>query len=576
MIDSPQLPASLPESPVVHTDALPAGTRLGEFEILSLLGVGGFGLVYRAYDHSLHRTVAIKEYMPCALAGRSAGLAVSIRSSSDQSTFVAGLHSFVAEARLLAQFDHPSLGKVYRFWEANNTAYMVMPLYSGMTLRQARSLMQSPPSEAWLRQVLWSILAALNYLHENNTVHRDVSPDNIFLQDVGPPVLLDLGAARRAISDKSQKYTAILKVNYAPIEQYADAVDMRQGPWTDLYSLAAVVHGCLCNEPPLPATFRVLRDRMPTFASVAQTVQTHFGQGYSSEFVQAIGHALAIQPQDRPQSVQAFSDEMALSAPDDNLRFAWREGFTDLQSPSRAVAASDVTQPDMSRSADLGATLPQRVALESADPGGTWPVDQDSTSLTSDSLFPDTAAQTFAADTPAGATSMRAQPSRTRKQAVIAAVVVLLAGLAFWGLRSPSREPVAPPVVDAAPPAKDAAVSVKPEPRSEPRAKASLGAVPAPSPAARPVEPKKPGLAAVRPSGADTSKPQADHKAEPTAPRPGAAAERRGPLEACADSNFLTRPMCLYQECEKPEFAALAFCVENRRRLQDNARPNNL
>ena len=232
---------------IFHADALPIGTLLGEFEILGLLGVGGFGMVYNAYDRALRRGVAIKEYLPSSLASRSNGLAVSARSSSDQQTLASGLSSFVAEARLLAQFDHPSLVKVYRFWEANNTAHMVMPLYRGLTFRQARAQMQAPPSEAWMRTVLWSILGALKYMHEHKTVHRDISPDNIFLQDKGPPVLLDLGAARRAIADSNHKHTAILKVNYAPIEQYAESPDMRQGPWTDLYSLAAVVHGCLCN-----------------------------------------------------------------------------------------------------------------------------------------------------------------------------------------------------------------------------------------------------------------------------------------------------------------------------------------
>ena len=140
--------STAPATGVSHIDALPPGTRLAEFEILGLLGVGGFGMVYKAFDHSLHRAVAIKEYMPSALAGRSQGQSLWVRSSSDQQTFQAGLVSFVGEARLLAQFDHPSLVKVFRFWEANNTAYMVMPLYSGMTLKQARAQMRTPPPEA--------------------------------------------------------------------------------------------------------------------------------------------------------------------------------------------------------------------------------------------------------------------------------------------------------------------------------------------------------------------------------------------------------------------------------------------
>ncbi|HQQ71784.1 MAG TPA: serine/threonine protein kinase, partial [Alicycliphilus sp.] len=100
-----------------QSQALPPGTRLAEFEVVSLLGVGGFGMVYQAFDHQLQRLVAIKEYMPAALAGRADGHSLWVRSSSDEQSFQAGLASFVDEARLLARFDHPSLVKVYRFWE---------------------------------------------------------------------------------------------------------------------------------------------------------------------------------------------------------------------------------------------------------------------------------------------------------------------------------------------------------------------------------------------------------------------------------------------------------------------------
>ena len=299
-----------------HADALAPHTRLAEFEILSVLGVGGFGVVYKAFDHSLHRAVAIKEYLPLALAGRAEGLSVSVRTLSDEPAFQSGLKSFVGEARLLAQFDHPSLVKVFRFWEAHQTAYMVMPLYNGMTLKQARAQMRTPPSEDWLRQVLWSVLGALHTLHDSQTLHRDISPDNIFLQDVGPPVLLDLGAARHAINDRDHKHTAVLKVNYAPIEQYADGdIELPQGPWSDLYSLAAVVHGCLCNDTPLPSTLRSIRDRMVPFARVAKTVHSQFGQAYSPAFVAAIAQSLALQPQDRPQSIDAFLQTMGMVSP---------------------------------------------------------------------------------------------------------------------------------------------------------------------------------------------------------------------------------------------------------------------
>lgn len=394
-----------PEANVIHIDALPQGTLLGEFEILGLLGVGGFGMVYGAYDHSLHRTVAIKEYMPAALASRVVGSALSVRSSVDQSTYSAGLTSFVAEARLLAQFDHPSLVKVYRFWEANNTAYMAMPLYQGMTLKQARSQMPSPPSEAWLRRVLWALLGALRVLHGSKLLHRDVSPDNIFLQNVGPPVLLDLGSARRAVLDASKKHTAVLKVNYAPIEQYADAVDLSQGPWTDLYALAAVVHGCLCNEAPLPATFRVLVDRMPAIASVAATVHEHFGQVYSAEFVAAIGHALAIQPGDRPQTIDAFTQEMRLNPPGDMLKFDWRAEL--------GVVAKDEQMAEAASSAPTIAATDLKLTV--SQPG-------------------------------AGGTGILAGGKRKRRWGVLViAAILLAAGWLFWGWRGVSGESDAGP-----------------------------------------------------------------------------------------------------------------------------------
>jgi serine/threonine protein kinase len=335
-----------------HADALSPRTRLGEFEILSVLGVGGFGVVYKAFDHSLHRAVAIKEYLPLALAGRAAGLSVSVRTLSDEPAFQSGLKSFVGEARLLAQFDHPSLVKVFRFWEAHNTAYMVMPLYNGMTLKQARAQMRTPPPEAWLRQVLWSVLGALHTLHESQTLHRDISPDNIFLQDIGPPVLLDLGAARHAINDRDHQHTAVLKVNYAPIEQYANGdTDLPQGPWSDLYSLAAVVHGCLCNDTPLPSTLRSIRDRMVPFAHIAKTVQNQFNQAYSPTFIAAITQSLSLQPQDRPQSIDAFLQTMDMLSPPSALEsFDFRAELgdiwvepTDQPGPGQATPTVDLT-----------------------------------------------------------------------------------------------------------------------------------------------------------------------------------------------------------------------------------------
>ncbi|WP_394790049.1 serine/threonine protein kinase [Rhodoferax sp.] len=516
---------------VLHSDALPSGTRLAEFELIRLLGVGGFGMVYEAYDHSLHRSVAIKEYMPSALAGRTGGVSVFIRSSVDTPSYQAGLQSFVAEARLLAQFDHPSLVKVFRFWEANNTAYMVMPLYTGMTLKQARSQMRHPPPEAWLRQVLWSMLEALKLLHAQDTVHRDVSPDNIFLQDSGPPVLLDLGSARQAIGDLGRRHTAVLKVNYAPIEQYADARDMAQGAWSDLYSLAAVVHGCLANDLPLPATFRVLRDRMPGMQQVAELAQAEHGRAYSPEFVETLDRSLAIRPEERPQSVADFAASLDLHTPLDMAHFDWR--------------------------AEMGADWQLSVDEQAlrARPGML-----DLAELPTEFLYPPRKSTELLA-LPAPVVDVR--PRRPRALALLASVL-LIAGLGlanWWGTRTESPEVVA---------TQQAAPAELPVPETP--VKVEVVAEPAAPVAAAPKLVKRASVVHAKSSHAEAVAP-------PAVPEPSpaqlAAQYRANKLssptvELCIESNFLTRPMCMYRECKKPEFAELPACVENTQRLLAN------
>ncbi|RZL03777.1 MAG: serine/threonine protein kinase [Rubrivivax sp.] len=303
--------------PVAEHDALPTGTRLAEFEIERVLGVGGFGIVYLAFDHALERQIAIKEYMPAALAARGEGLGVSLRAASHADTFALGLRSFINEARLLARFDHPALVKVYRFWEEHGTAYMVMPYYRGQTVQNARREMTEPPDETWLRQVIEPVLGALDCLHREQVFHRDIAPDNILLLDdvepgEGPrPVLLDLGAARHVIGDHTQSLTAILKPSFAPIEQYAETVQLRQGAWTDLYALAAVVHFCITGRPPTPASARAVHDDLPGLGQMRQGLASGFDRHYSSSFVNAIDHALAVRPQDRPDSILAWRQELS-------------------------------------------------------------------------------------------------------------------------------------------------------------------------------------------------------------------------------------------------------------------------
>jgi serine/threonine protein kinase len=289
----------------LSANALPIGTRLHEFEIIDLVGEGGFGIVYLARDCVLERKVALKEYLPSALASRGPGMTVAPTSTGSSETFQIGLRSFINEGRMLAQFDHPALVKVYRFWEANGTAYMVMPYYQGITLKEALQSAETPPDEFRLKQLLAQLLDALEVLHRANALHRDIAPDNILILPDGNPVLLDFGAARRVITDRTQNFTAILKPGYAPIEQYAESPSMKQGPWTDLYALAGVVYFAITGEKPAPAVARTIADPLVPFSKAAS------GR-YSPQFLTALDRALAVKPDDRPQSVEEFRSLLEL------------------------------------------------------------------------------------------------------------------------------------------------------------------------------------------------------------------------------------------------------------------------
>jgi non-specific serine/threonine protein kinase len=497
--------------------------------------------------------------MPSALVGRSNQLQVVSRSSSDAKPFKAGLKSFIAEARLLARFDHPSLVKVYRFWEANNTAYMAMPLYSGITLKQARAQMSGPPPEAWLRTVLWSLLEALKVLHNNNTLHRDVSPDNVFLQDIGPPVLLDLGAARRAISEGHQKHTAILKVNYAPIEQYADAEDLREGPWTDLYAVAAVVHGCLSNSAPMPATTRLVKDGMPKVSQLADTAARHFDTPYSSSFVRAVDHALALQPANRPQTVDQFCAELELHAPSDLLHFDWRSALglhtklveVDTQ-PGELTTQMDTVVDD--RTQVLGSSNPQT---------------------------------TVSAVAPVEPATQVLEPGKWKVLVLgaLVAIALVIGVVKFWKprertlplsatpalLQIPAPQASTPVVVASevvAQPEVKHPVEVRELPVQKPAAKkvAAPIATPATVPASA-LPPKHTGESTVKGHSTEAvSRPP-----DPIAPPASTTVPEQQAL--CATSNFLARPMCIYRECQKPENSRLPICIESRKKWEASDKP---
>ncbi len=285
---------------------LAIGHRLDEFELLEVIGEGGFGIVYRAYDHSLQREVAIKEYMPSMLARRIGDDSVHVRSDRLTATFQAGLRSFINEARTLAQFSHPALVRVHRFWESNSTAYMAIQLYKGRTLRRLADEEPGTISEAWLLGMLGPLLGALETLHRSGCFHRDIAPDNIFIQQDNAPVLLDFGAARKSIADLVDEVAVMVKSGYSPIEQYADDNTLLQGAWTDLYALGAVLYRAVTGHPPPSAVVRSVQDAYVPLASLNRP-------DLSPAFCAAVDHTLAVHSKDRTQTVAAFAAELGLT-----------------------------------------------------------------------------------------------------------------------------------------------------------------------------------------------------------------------------------------------------------------------
>jgi len=276
---------------------LAPGCQLFEYRIDTVLGQGGFGVTYLATDIHLRAKVAIKEYLPAEYAQRSNDRSVSPRWAEDRAVYQEGLDSFLVEARTLATFRHPNIVRVARFFEANRTAYMVLEYERGEPLKTWWPRKQDL-SEAEMLSLLQPLVDGLAVVHGAGFLHRDIKPDNIYVRkDDGRLVLLDFGAARLAVGPATTM-ADVVTPGYAPPEQYQNG---DQGPWTDIYSLAATLYWMVTGAKPPAAPAR--QD-----GSEPMTPAVEAGHGrYSDCFLRAIDWALMLDPADRPQDLQAFS-----------------------------------------------------------------------------------------------------------------------------------------------------------------------------------------------------------------------------------------------------------------------------
>ncbi len=283
--------------------ALEIGTTLAkDYRIEEILGAGGSGITYIAKEIPLNRNVAIKEYFPSDFAIRKSEHTVGAKTESDEEDYNWGLERFIEEAQTLAKFDHHNIVKVYRYFQAHNTAYMVLKFEEGVDFKTWLAELDRPPSQTELDDIITPLLDALELIHKDNFLHRDIAPDNIIIRKDGSPVLIDFGSARRVIANRPKTVSALIKPGYSPFEQYA-MTGKNQGPWTDIYSLAATLYHAVTGERPMDSPTRMIGDELVSTRKAAHPE-------YRKSFLQAIDSAMKLKVKDRPQDITTWRESL--------------------------------------------------------------------------------------------------------------------------------------------------------------------------------------------------------------------------------------------------------------------------
>ncbi|MBR6328789.1 MAG: serine/threonine protein kinase [Lachnospiraceae bacterium] len=283
--------------------ALPENTVLsGQYIIQKVLGQGGFGITYKAVDRKNGNEVAIKEFFPETMASRVPGTTeISSYSGEKGEDFKYGKQCFLQEAETLARFiGNRNIVRIYSYFEEYGTAYFVMDYIRGTSLDEYVKQHGGKLGFEETADILVPVMDALGAVHEKGIVHRDVSPDNIYITDEGDVKLIDFGAARQSLGDKSQSLDVILKHGFAPKEQYTRRG--KQGPYTDIYALGATFYYVLTGERPPDSIERMDDDEL--------VPPSQKGVNLSASAESAILMALSIQPADRFQSMSAFKNAM--------------------------------------------------------------------------------------------------------------------------------------------------------------------------------------------------------------------------------------------------------------------------
>lgn len=320
--------------------ALPDGTELvGDYRIERVLGAGGFGITYLADELALERRVTIKEYFPSDFAARANSINASPRSQDCDGDYRWGLDRFIEEAQTLAKFNHPHIVRVYRYFRANNTAYMVLHFEEGQSLKNWLKGLGRAPRQKELDRILEPLLQALELIHKADFLHRDIAPDNIIIRKDGNPVLIDFGSARGEIASHSKTVSALVKPGYSPYEQYAET-SRQQGPWTDIYALGATLYHAVTGKRPPDAPSRMVNDEYIPARQAALS-------SYRTRFLRAIDAAMALNIDARPRSIAAWRGELLAPDTPPAQRGSWLSRGRAAQSKEEAAErAFDVVTPD--------------------------------------------------------------------------------------------------------------------------------------------------------------------------------------------------------------------------------------
>lgn len=286
-----------------NTRCLKPGVILKErYKIEEVIGAGGFGITYRAWDPLLQSYVAIKEYYPSGIATRSADSSkVCVPVGQEQREYHRGRIRFLKEAQDVARFQsEPNIVSIYDYLEENDTAYMVMEYLHGCTLKQYIREHGGRLDTDHILHICLSVLDALAVVHKAGMIHRDISPENIFICEDLTVKLIDFGAAKQVYLDGEQTMSVVLKPGYAPPEQYAKKD--KQGPWTDIYALGATLYFAATGEKPEESFGRVLEDTIKPVCEVNPEIPRAMSQ--------VIMRAMSVKIENRYQTVEAMREAL--------------------------------------------------------------------------------------------------------------------------------------------------------------------------------------------------------------------------------------------------------------------------